>query len=119
MSQKVIVLFEVKPKEEGREDYLARAATLKSHLEAQQGFVSAERFSSLSEPGKLLSLSVWENEAAAAAWRRQIDHRQSQRAGHDELFENYRITVASVLRQYSRAERSEAPEDSNNHLKLR
>jgi len=113
---KVVVIFEVKPKKEGMEDYLAHAANLKTELSKMKGFISAERFSSLNEEGKLLSLSVWENEEAAAKWRNHITHRQSQKAGYDSLFEKYHITVASVIREYGNDDRTEAPTDSNDYL---
>lgn len=115
-NDKVIVIFEVKPHKEGMEDYLRHAAYLKSELSKMDGFISSERFSSLNEEGKLLSLSVWENEESAAKWRNQIAHRQSQKAGHDSLFEKYHITVASVIREYSNNDRKEAPADSNDYL---
>jgi heme-degrading monooxygenase HmoA len=113
---KVVVIFEVKPKKEGMEDYLTHVTNLKTELSEMEGFVSVERFSSLNEDGKLLSLSVWENEAAAAKWRNHIAHRKSQKAGHDSLFEKYHIIVASVIREYTNEERAEAPQDSNDYL---
>ncbi len=113
---KVVVIFEVKPKKEGMQDYLAHAQNLKSELSKMEGFISAERFSSLNEDGKLLSLSVWENEESASKWRNHIAHRQSQKAGHDSLFEKYHIIVASVIREYSNNDRTEAPQDSNDYL---
>jgi len=113
---KVVVIFEVKPKKEGMEDYLRYAASLRNELSQMEGFISAERFSSLNEEGKLLSLSVWENEAAATRWRNHIAHRKSQKSGHDSLFENYHITVASVIREYTNDDRTEAPRDSNDYL---
>ena len=94
------------------DDYLAHAAELLSRME---GFVSAERFSSLAEKGKLLSLSVWENEEAAAQWRKRIAHRESQEAGQS-LFERYRIRVAAVMREYTDTDRAEAPRDSNDYF---
>jgi heme-degrading monooxygenase HmoA len=114
---RVVVIFEVKPKKESMNDYLEHAAVLKTELSKMEGFVSVERFSSLSEDGKLLSFSVWENEEAAAKWRHHIAHRKSQKAGHDSLFEKYHITVASVIREYTNNDRTEAPQDSNENLK--
>ncbi len=119
MKNKVVVIFEVKPKKESMDEYLSHAAHLKSELSKMDGFISVERFSSLNEEGKLLSLSVWENEEAAAKWRNQIVHRQSQKAGHDSLFEKYHITVASVIREYTGNDRIQAPQDSNHYLKLK
>jgi len=118
-NDRVIVIFEVKPKKEGIEDYLSHAANLKSELSKMDGFISSERFSSLNEEGKLLSLSVWENEEAAVGWRNQIAHRQSQKAGHNSLFEKYHITVASIIREYSDTDRTEAPADSNDYLNVK
>lgn len=109
----ILVLFEVTIKKSAMDDYLALAAALKHDLIKSEGFIRAERFSSLANEGKLLSLSVWENEEAVNKWRNQTEHRMSQRQGYDAMFEGYTITVASSLRSYSHIERSEAPEDSN------
>lgn len=116
---KVAVLFEVTPKKEGKEEYLALAAALKSKLMKMPGFISVERFASLNEEGKLLSLSIWENEAAASLWRNQINHRNSQKKGHDTLFEKYKISVAAVIREYTQDNRGQAPEDSNAFLNVK
>ncbi|MDR2954751.1 MAG: antibiotic biosynthesis monooxygenase [Prevotella sp.] len=113
---KVVVIFEVKPKKECLKDYLADGINLKIELSKMEGFISAERFSSLNEDGKLLSLSVWENEESVMKWRNHIAHRQSQKAGYNFLFEKYHITVASVIREYANDDRMEAPQDSNDYL---
>ena len=118
-SPKVAVLFEVKPKTKVKEEYLKLAAALKTELAKMPGFIRVERFASLNEEGKLLSLSVWENEDAAAAWRNQINHRGSQKKGHDALFEHYHISVASIIREYTQDDRKEAPEDSNRLLGIK
>ena len=115
----IVVLFEVKPKKEGKEEYLKLAAALKTELAKMSGFIRVERFASLNEEGKLLSLSVWENEDAAAAWRNQINHRGSQKKGHDALFERYHISVASIIREYTQDDRKEAPADSNQFLGIK
>ncbi|MDR2039360.1 MAG: antibiotic biosynthesis monooxygenase [Bacteroidales bacterium] len=115
---KVIVIFEVKPEKEGMADYLTYATHLKTELSKMEGFISAERFSSLNEEGKLLSLSVWENEEAVAKWRNHIAHRESQKAGYDTLFGKYHITVASVIREYTNNDRAEAPRDSNDYFNI-
>ena len=94
------------------DDYLTLAAGLKEDLAKAKGFIRSERFSSLVNERKLLSLSVWESEEAVSAWRNQALHRMSQRKGRDFLFENYTISVASKIRSYSNDERTEAPEDS-------
>lgn len=115
----IVVLFEVKPKKEGKEEYLKLAASLKTELAKMSGFIRVERFASLNEEGKLLSLSVWENEDAAAAWRNQLNHRGSQKKGHDALFERYHISVASIIREYTQDDRKEAPADSNQFLGIK
>lgn len=109
----VFVLFEVIIKKSCMDDYLALAATLKNELVKSEGFIRSERFSSLVNEGKLLSLSIWENEEAVSKWRNQLDHRASQRQGRDSMFESYSITVALKIRTYRKNERMEAPEDSN------
>lgn len=109
----VIVLFEVKPTKEGMQRYLDLAAMLKPMLAGFEGFIRAERFSSLNEEGKLLSMNVWTDEAAAERWRNVTEHRMSQKEGRENLFESYRITVCSAVREYSDTKREQAPEDSN------
>jgi heme-degrading monooxygenase HmoA len=106
------VIFEVWPKEEGRDEYLDIAAALKPRLETMDGFISIERFESLSEKGNILSLSFWRDDAAIAEWRRVEAHRLAQAKGRGELFENYRLRIASVIRDYGMSEREEAPADS-------
>lgn len=106
------VIFEVWPKRECREEYLGIAADLKQVLETVDGFISVERFESLSEPGKVLSLSFWRDEDAIARWRHLTVHRSAQSRGRNDLFENYRLRVVSVVRDYGMTERAEAPLDS-------
>ncbi len=113
---KVIVLFEVKPTEEGMEKYLELAAMLKPMLGSVDGFISAERFKSLNVEGKLLSMNVWESEEAVEKWRNNIEHRMSQAEGKNKLFESYKITVCSAIREYSDISRDNAPKDSNEYL---
>ena len=108
----IAVIFEVWPRPERRQDYLALAAALRRDLEAIDGFVSVERFESLSEPGKLLSLSFWRDEAALAAWRNLATHRSAQHRGRREIFADYRLRVAGVIRDYGMTERAAAPDDS-------
>lgn len=110
---KVIVLFEVKPTKEGMKRYLELAADLKHMLEGFDGFISAERFQSLSDDGKLLSMNVWENEEAIQRWRNVMQHRMSQQEGREKLFESYKITVVSPIREYTDTDRTNAPVDSN------
>jgi heme-degrading monooxygenase HmoA len=106
------VIFEVWPKEEGRQEYLDIAAALRPRLEQIDGFISIERFESLSEKGKILSLSFWRDDAAIAAWRRVETHRMAQAKGRGELFRDYRLRIASVIRDYGMNERDETPADS-------
>nr|WP_028796315.1 antibiotic biosynthesis monooxygenase [Thalassobaculum salexigens] len=108
----IAVLFELEPLGGQRDAYLALAAELKPVLEEIDGFVSIERFQSLSNPDKLLSLSVFRDEAAVAAWRNTMLHRRAQAAGRVAIFRDYRLRVASVLRDYGMTERAEAPADS-------
>ena len=114
-NSKVVVLFESHTAE-GKVRYLELAAQLKLLLSDAKGFIHSERFSSLNEEGKLLSLNVWENEESVKKWRNELHHRMSQSEGRERLFENYRITVASVIREYDDSNRSEAPADSNEYF---
>ena len=110
------VIFEVTPKEQGKDDYLKLAAHLKTMLENREGFISIERFESLIEKGKLLSLSFWEDEASIEIWRNIMDHRSAQKSGKSSLFHSYRIRVAKVERDYTHSDRDLAPQDSNQVL---
>jgi heme-degrading monooxygenase HmoA len=104
------VIFEVVPEPERRQDYLDIAAQLRPELEKIDGFVSIERFESLTQPGKILSLSFWRDEAAVARWRRHEQHREAQIAGRTGIFRDYRLRVAAVVRDYGMNERAEAPQ---------
>ena len=108
----IAVIFEVWPASGRKEDYLAIAASLRSELEKIDGFVSVERFQSLTDPGKLLSLSFWRDEDAVASWRNELHHRESQTAGRGGIFADYRLRIASVVRDYGMTRRDEAPPDS-------
>jgi heme-degrading monooxygenase HmoA len=108
----IAVIFEVWPAEGERVTYLDLAAALRSELETMEGFISIERFQSLSEPGKLLSLSFWRDEDAVKAWRNRPAHRTTQKHGRSGVFRDYRLRVADVLRDYGLTERAQAPEDS-------
>ena len=111
----IAVIFEVVPSAEGRAAYLDLAAELKPLLAGIDGFISIERFQSLSDERKILSLSFWRDEEAVARWRTLEQHRRAQEAGRGGVFESYRLRVAAVLRDYGMAEREEAPEDSRRH----
>lgn len=108
----IAVIFEVEPAAGREQEYLETAAALRTHLERCDGFISIERFTSLSQPGKILSLSFWRDEAAVEAWRTLDAHRTAQARGRSGLFAGYRLRVASVLRDYGLHERGEAPPDS-------
>jgi heme-degrading monooxygenase HmoA len=108
----IAVIFEVWPRPERRGEYLDIAAALRPELEAIDGFISVERFESLSEPGKLLSLSFWRDETAVAAWRSLHVHRAAQGRGRAGIFADYRLRVAGVIRDYGMTDRAEVPDDS-------
>jgi heme-degrading monooxygenase HmoA len=110
----IAVIFEVIPHPGRRDDYLGIAAGLKPLLERIDGFISVERFESLSEPGKMLSLSFWRDEAALADWRNLEAHRRAQATGRREVFADYRLRIADVVRDYGMTDRAEAPADSRN-----
>ena len=97
----VAVIFEVVPHRDRRDDYLTIAAELRPRLDQIDGFISIERFESLTQPGKILSLSFWRDDAAVAQWRENAEHREAQMFGRSEIFETYRIRVASVIRESS------------------
>ncbi len=111
----IAVIFEVRPAEGRRDTYLDLAAKLRDDLATMDGFISVERFQSLTDPAKLLSLSFWRDEQAVAAWRNQSRHRATQSAGRAGVFAEYRLRVASVLRDYGLEEREQAPADSRAH----
>ena len=108
----IAVIFEVTPRDGHRAPYLQRAAALKAHLADIPGFISVERFESLTEPGKLLSLSFWEDEAALEHWRTLPEHRDAQSAGRNIHVDDYRLRVAGVIRDYGMTDRAQAPADS-------
>lgn len=106
------VIFEVLPAAGQKGTYLGAAAALRPWLEQVDGFISIERFESLGEPGKLLSLSFWRDEDSVARWRQQEAHRATQQAGRAGIFDNYRLRVATVVRDYGMDDRDQAPADS-------
>lgn len=105
----IAVIFEVVPSADGRAEYLQRAAQLAPLLAGVDGFISVERFASLTAPGKMLSLSFWRDEASVQAWRQQEQHRAAQRAGRGGVFDDYRLRVASVIRDYGMNDRAQTP----------
>ena len=108
----IAVIFEVWPASGRKDDYLAIAAKLRAELERIDGFVSVERFQSLTDPGKLLSLSFWRDEDAVRRWRNEAHHRESQAAGRAGVFADYRLRIAAVVRDYDMTQRADAPQDS-------
>lgn len=108
----IAVIFEVVPKAGRAQAYFDLGADLKQHLAEIDGFISIERFESLAEPGKFLSLSFWRDEAAVTNWRNLEQHRTVQSAGRETIFADYRLRVAAVLRDYGMTERTDAPADS-------
>jgi len=108
----IAVIFEVQPAEGRRDAYLAIAANLRPLLDGIDGFISIERFQSLADPNRILSLSFWRDEEAVKAWRNTEEHRQAQQAGRGGIFAGYRLRIAHVVRDYGLTERDEAPADS-------
>lgn len=101
----VVVVFEVMMKEGREQEYFDIAARLKAELEQIDGFVSVERFESLVTPGKYVSISFWRDESAVRAWREHAEHRNAQEHGKEEIFADFRISVAGISRQYTLADR--------------
>ncbi len=108
----IAVIFEVWPHAEHRPRYFEWAAELKNELARIDGFISVERFQSLTDPAKVLSLSFWRDEACLAAWRNLEAHRAAQAAGRGTIFRDYRLRIAAVVRDYGLNEREQAPADS-------
>ena len=108
----IAIIFESRPFPDQKDRYLEAAARLKPLLADIDGFISVERFLSLTDPEKILSISFWRDEEAVAKWRQVEQHRRIQQAGRKSIFADYRLRVAAVVRDYSLNERDEAPEDS-------
>lgn len=111
----IAVIFEVLPHSSAKHTYLSIAADLYDHLSQMDGFISIERFQSLSDPDKFLSLSFWRDEQAVLAWRNLSQHREAQALGRASIFAHYRLRVAQVLRDYGLHERDQCPIDSLSH----
>ena len=103
------VIFEMEPEKETAQEYFDLAAELRSELEKIDGFISVERFSSMNNEGKYLSVSFWRDENALDKWREHLGHRDAQEKGLRNIFQNYRIRVAEVIRDYGKDNRKEAP----------
>jgi heme-degrading monooxygenase HmoA len=108
----IAVIFEVWPAEGRANEYFELAGALRADLERMDGFVSIERFQSLTSPDKYLSISFWRDEEALKRWRNLEEHRHAQARGRGGIFRDYRLRVATVLRDYGMRERAQAPEDS-------
>lgn len=107
----IAVIFEVTPKENGKDRYFEIAADLKLLLSEMDGFISIERFQSVTNPSRYLSLSFWRDESSVKLWRNQLAHREAQREGRNNLFEYYRLRVANILRDYGMDDRQQSPVD--------
>jgi heme-degrading monooxygenase HmoA len=108
----IAVIFEVVPAPGRKQEYLDLAASLRPELEKTDGFISIERFASLTNEGKVLSLSFWRDEESVRRWREFEGHRAAQARGRGGIFADYRLRVATVERNYSMTERAQAPADS-------
>ena len=108
----IAVIFEVEPAEGRKGEYLDIAAEIRPMLDDVEGFISVERFQSLTDPHKILSLSFFENEDAIARWRNLSAHRGAQARGRSGVFDDYRLRIASVIRDYGMFDRAQAPADS-------
>ncbi|MEO8200128.1 MAG: antibiotic biosynthesis monooxygenase [Gemmatimonadota bacterium] len=112
----IAVIFEVTPAADRKDAYFGTAEKLRPLLESIEGFISIERYESMSHQGKILSLSFWRDEEAVRRWRTLEAHRQAQQAGRESIFEDYRLRVATVMRDYGMNNREEAPQDSREAL---
>jgi len=112
----IAIIFEVWPHAEHKQEYLDIAGDLRPLLMQIDGFISVERFESIYEPGKMLSLSIWRDEKAVEAWRNVAEHRVAQAQGRGHIFKDYRLRVAGVMRDYGMFEREQAPEDNRKAL---
>jgi heme-degrading monooxygenase HmoA len=108
----IAVIFEAQPRPGRKANYLEAAETLRPLLAGIDGFISIERFESLTQPGKILSLSYWRDEEAVRQWRNVEPHRRIQRSGRESIFADYRLRVAQVIRDYGMNDRAQAPDDS-------
>ena len=108
----IAVIFEFFPAPGKTEEYFDLGAAMKAEVEGFDGFISIERFQSVTTPGKFVSLSFWRDEAAVQAWRNVQAHRAAQARGRGGVFAEYRLRVASVIRDYGMSQREEAPSDS-------
>ena len=108
----IAVIFEVEPQAGKEDEYLGIAGELRPLVDEIDGFISIERFESLTQPGKILSLSFWRDEEAITEWRNITEHREAQRKGRESIFSDYRLRIAAVSRDYGMRQRGETPQDS-------
>ena len=108
----IAVIFEFTPAKGRFPDYMAEVEKLKGHLEKADGFISLERFESITTKGKFVSLQFWHDEESVRKWRNLQRHREAQAKGRGGIFESYRLRIASVVRDYTMDERTQAPADS-------
>jgi heme-degrading monooxygenase HmoA len=108
----IAVIFEFTPAEGRFPDYMALVDTLRADLAKAEGFISLERFESITNKGKFVSLQYWRDEESVRKWRNLQRHREVQKQGRGGIFKSYRLRIASVLRDYTMDERAQAPEDS-------
>jgi heme-degrading monooxygenase HmoA len=108
----IAVIFEVETHKGKQKNYLEFARELRPLVDQIDGFISIERFESITNPGKILSLSFWRDEKAITEWRNISEHRQAQQEGRESIFSNYRIRIAGITRDYGMHKKSEAPQDS-------
>lgn len=109
----IAVIFEVIPNEGKKEEYLDIAASLRPELDHIEGFISIERFQSFTNPEKVLSLSFWKDEESIQKWRNLEMHRHAQAKGRNEVFKDYHLRIATVVRDYGMFDRKETPQDSS------
>jgi heme-degrading monooxygenase HmoA len=89
--------------------YLDMAARLRPLLAQIDGFCRSND-SSLTQPGKLLSLSFWRDERLPPGARSKPT--AARRGRRRALFKDYRLRIATVQRDYGLNERAQAPQDS-------
>lgn len=108
----VAVIFEFTPAPGRFPDYMELVGQLKPELDKAEGFISLERFESITTPGKFVSLQFWRDEASVAKWRKLQKHREAQKQGRGGIFASYRLRIAAVSRDYGMSDRAQTPADS-------
>ena len=108
----IAVIFEFTPAEGRFPEYMALVDTLRADLAKAEGFISLERFESITNKGKFVSLQFWRDEECVRKWRNLQKHREAQKKGREAIFKSYRLRIAEVVRDYTMEERAQAPGDS-------